>query len=427
MESNNSDNEKLTPDDSQETEQATPAQATPAVEKRDADQTELATATKDDDVDFDVRPADTYLGPDYSPKKRPRPTALWLGVLMVAAIIGLTYYAFRSQPDPEPGYETAASQATASTNAAAVSDTQPPSLPEKAPDAADFSPTPEADAAATTSPTSLPATTSSSTPSAQARDERPAATAKATDSAKAGATTKTTTSAKASGSKNEAKTSSAKSTETKPAVTSTKPAENKADVTKATGSNTPATTAKPTEGKPATSEAKKSVEAKTDTAAAVSGETTQKTGETKQDEAKPEAARKPDENSGAGVASSTEAQPAPGTTTASVQATPATGSTTTAGEISNLWVVNISSTPDAAESIRLLNRVNTMDVGGQIYFYEATIDGRVHHRIRVGFFETRGEAEAVGQKVKDTLKLSATPWAVKPTVEEVERYKKKPD
>lgn len=283
MESNNSDNEKLTQDDSQETEQATPE-----VEKQGAETSESAPTTKDDDLDFDVGPADTYLGPDYDPKKPSRTTTLWLGVLMVAVIIGLTYYAFRSQPDPDPGFDTAAGKTTASSPVGSVSDTQSPSLPEKAPDAADFSPTPETEIAATTSPASLPATTSSSTPVTPAREERPApaTTAKVADSAKAGAT-KNTTSAKAS-SKNEVKPSVAKSAETKPAVTSAKPA-----AAKATGDKT---TTKPTESKPATAEAKKGDEAKADTPPTVSGEA-QKTGETKTDDTKQKAAQKSDENS----------------------------------------------------------------------------------------------------------------------------------
>lgn len=419
MESNNSENENLTPDDSQETEPTAPEvkiqETEPTaseVKQQDAETPQPTPAAKDDDLDFDVRPADTYLGPDYDPKKPSRTTTtMWLGVLMVAAIIGLTWYAFRSQSGLEPGYETAVGKTPAASapTTATVSDAQSPSLPEKAPDAADFSPTPETEASAA----SLPATTSSSTPPTPARDRQsapaPAATAKAADSAKTGTATKPTASAKAS-SKNDVKSNAAKPSEAKSAATSSKPAESKAASAKTTA-------------QPAAMETK-SGEAKPDTSSIVSNET-QKAGETKANEAKPEEAQKPDGNVMEGAASSTEAQSASVTTTDGAQATPAPGATAAAGEISNLWVINISSTPDATESIRLLNRVNAMDVGGQVYFYETTIDGRVHHRIRIGFFETRGEAEAVGQKVKEDFKLSATPWAVKPTVEEVDRYKKK--
>lgn len=92
--------------------------------------------------------------------------------------------------------------------------------------------------------------------------------------------------------------------------------------------------------------------------------------------------------------------------------------------ISNQWVVNISSTPDASESLAILTKVMASDAGGQVYAYETTVDGKVQNRIRVGFFATRAEAEAVGQKLKEAHKLSATPWAVQPTEDEVTRYKK---
>ncbi len=94
--------------------------------------------------------------------------------------------------------------------------------------------------------------------------------------------------------------------------------------------------------------------------------------------------------------------------------------------ISNLWVVNISSTPDASESLKILTKVMASEAGGQVYAYETTVDGKQQHRIRVGFFASRAEAEAAGQALKEAHKLSAAPWAVQPTEEEVTRYKKKP-
>ena len=93
-------------------------------------------------------------------------------------------------------------------------------------------------------------------------------------------------------------------------------------------------------------------------------------------------------------------------------------------EISDLWVVNISSTPDALESLRLLNRVTPENVGGQVYFYETTVDGRTQHRIRIGFFDSKEKAEAVGQSVKERFQLTATPWAVRPTKDEVQLYRR---
>lgn len=361
MESNYSDKEKLTPDDSLETEMT-------ASELESKDEKPAPEPTEPEGgPDFDVRPADTYLGPDYDPKKSAGPKALWLGVLMVAAIIGLTYYAFRSQPVPDQGDEMTAQEKAAIVSPDTASGQQLPTLPEKAPDAADFSPTPEAEAAAA-APASLPATASSSTPPVPAREPAALTTAATTGKAKAGSGKNAASTQKSK--KDEAKASSTKST---------------------------ATTAKPAETKPATAETKAATEPKAE-------------------QTKPEAT-KPDDTQPAvaATASAAEAKPAP------TENAPAV----TPGEISDLWVVNISSTPDLAESNRLLNRVIATDVGGQVYFYETTIDDRVHHRIRVGFFNSRGEAEAMGQKVKEAFKLSATPWAVKPTVEEVERYQKK--
>ena len=91
-------------------------------------------------------------------------------------------------------------------------------------------------------------------------------------------------------------------------------------------------------------------------------------------------------------------------------------------EISNKWVVNISSTPDAAESLRFLSALSGRDVGGRVYASEAMVEGRLQHRIRVGFFDTREEAEAVGLKIKEHFQLSATPWVVRPYKEEENQH-----
>ncbi|MDR1921587.1 MAG: SPOR domain-containing protein [Candidatus Adiutrix sp.] len=93
-------------------------------------------------------------------------------------------------------------------------------------------------------------------------------------------------------------------------------------------------------------------------------------------------------------------------------------------EISKLWAVNIASTTNANESMRILSNILGRDVGGQIYTYETVIDGKPHYRIRVGFFETKDEAEAVGRKIAADFKLSSPPWAVQPTVEEAGRVRR---
>ena len=89
-------------------------------------------------------------------------------------------------------------------------------------------------------------------------------------------------------------------------------------------------------------------------------------------------------------------------------------------EISDKWVVNISSTPDSAESQRFLSALSGQDLGGRVYASQAVVEGRLQHRIRVGFFDTREEAEAVGLKIKEHFNLNATPWAVRPYKSEEE-------
>ena len=91
-------------------------------------------------------------------------------------------------------------------------------------------------------------------------------------------------------------------------------------------------------------------------------------------------------------------------------------------EISDKWVVNIYSTPDATESLRFLSTLLGQDVGGRVYASEAILEGRLQHRIRVGFFDTREEAEAVGLKIKERYQLYSAPWAVKPTRDEENKF-----
>jgi len=91
-------------------------------------------------------------------------------------------------------------------------------------------------------------------------------------------------------------------------------------------------------------------------------------------------------------------------------------------EISDKWVVNIYSTQDATESLRFLSTLLGQEVGGRVYASEAVLEGRLQHRIRVGFFDTKEEAEAVGLKIKERFQLYATPWAVRPIKEEENKY-----
>jgi hypothetical protein len=279
----------------------------------------------DSEPDFDLGPADSFPRSDYPLGSKKNPLTVWLGVLVVAVVIGLTYFAFQKPSTEAPVVPPPPAVKPASPET-------PGALPEKVPDAADFSPTPETEAAA--AHPSLPATVSSSNPPPVV----------------------------------------APSVETRPEP---KPA--------------PKPAAKP-EVKP---EAKP--EPKPEAKLGPKPEAKPEPKPEPKPEAKPEA--KPEVKP--------EAKPADEV------------------KISDVWVVNISSTPDAAESLRVLEKVLASEAGGQVYSYETTIDGNVNHRVRVGFFATRAEAEAIGLKIKEEHKLFSTPWAVQPNVDEVERYKKK--
>ncbi|MDR1049943.1 MAG: SPOR domain-containing protein [Deltaproteobacteria bacterium] len=104
--------------------------------------------------------------------------------------------------------------------------------------------------------------------------------------------------------------------------------------------------------------------------------------------------------------------------------------------LSDLWAVNISSTPDKAESDALWTALNggparealagvgASESGGSpgLYRSETTVQGGVQHRIRLGFFGSRAEAEAAGKSLAAAAGLPASrigvPWAVRPSLGE---------
>lgn len=297
-------------------------------------------------VDLDVTPEGPYADQrPYPPKKKSNAGPIWIGIGLVAVIIILTFFAFGGGKEADRPASTPA-------DTPPVAEAPGSELPEKAPDAVSFSPSPEmrAEEEAATSQ-SMVAATSAPVPEVdpdQALADENAAKEKA--AAEKRAAEKRAAAKKAA----EAKAAEAKAAEIKTAEAK-------------------ATEAKATETKPVADSAADS-----------------KTAEAQPAEVKSE-----------------EAKPAE------------------TAAISDQWVVNISSTPDAAESLKVLSQVMGRKAAGEnIYAYETTINGVVHHRIRIGFFATRAEAEAVGQKIKEELKLSATPWAVQPNVDEVAKYKK---
>ena len=326
-----------------------------------------------DIVDIDISAEDLYDDdqtdnrPDYPPRKNADVKKISLGALAVAVIIGLTWYAFNTSPTVDINEtDSASSSSTGAANTAADFAENGGSSSENA-DTIAFTPTPETIAAA----------------EAAIREAEAKAAADRAAAQKAAAEAKLAEVAAAAAANNEAKSDNAEPAETvtpEDTAVDNKPAEGEAAESK------PAE-AKPAETKPAES---KPAEAKPV--------------ETKPAESKP-AEAKPVETKSA------ESKPAETATAATVA-------------ISEKWVVNISSTPDSSESHKLLMRVLGNDLGGQVYSYETTIEGKLHYRIRVGFFDSKAEAEAAGQKFYENFKLSSTPWAVQPTVEEVERYNK---
>jgi hypothetical protein len=112
--------------------------------------------------------------------------------------------------------------------------------------------------------------------------------------------------------------------------------------------------------------------------------------------------------------------------------------------VSNLWAVNISSTPDQTESdsiwtalnqgtaIETLKSLESKKAPGQsnlsLYRYVTLVEDQKQYRIRLGFFETNTQAESAGRELAKSASLGQAriglPWAVKPIQSEVEAYKK---
>jgi hypothetical protein len=113
-------------------------------------------------------------------------------------------------------------------------------------------------------------------------------------------------------------------------------------------------------------------------------------------------------------------------------------------QLSNLWSVNISSTPDKAESDAIWEALNQGQAketfasleaqrdqslaGLSLYRYEAQVDSVNQYRIRLGFFDTGAKAEAAGRELAQAASLSQSriglPWAVRPNQAEVDSHKK---
>ncbi|MDR0356225.1 MAG: hypothetical protein LBJ64_10925 [Deltaproteobacteria bacterium] len=111
--------------------------------------------------------------------------------------------------------------------------------------------------------------------------------------------------------------------------------------------------------------------------------------------------------------------------------------------LSNLWAVNISSTPDQPDSEDIWNALNSdsakqtvaaLEEGRdpslpalKLYRYETEVRGSKQYRIRLGFFASNQEAEQAGRRLVEAANLSASrigePWTVRPSIGEEQAYK----
>lgn len=83
------------------------------------------------------------------------------------------------------------------------------------------------------------------------------------------------------------------------------------------------------------------------------------------------------------------------------------------------WALNVASFTNLPEAKKL--RGNLKALGYNSYITEFTKDSVRWYRVRVGFYQTRTQAENIGKKIKQRFRVQ-TPWVVKPPKEEVSAY-----
>lgn len=91
-----------------------------------------------------------------------------------------------------------------------------------------------------------------------------------------------------------------------------------------------------------------------------------------------------------------------------------------AGSKTGLWVANLLSTTDKDQARRLFDAL--LKVPYQVYAYQTEVRGQTWYRVRIGFFNSRQEAEKAGQALARDHQLSP-PWIVQPGPEEVTKHK----
>jgi len=86
------------------------------------------------------------------------------------------------------------------------------------------------------------------------------------------------------------------------------------------------------------------------------------------------------------------------------------------------WAVNVASFTHGEDAAKL--RKTLVSLGYNAYMTRFVKDGTLFYRIRVGFYPTRGEAEAIGRKIASKYRYVGTPWVVRPGRTEVASHSK---
>jgi hypothetical protein len=84
-----------------------------------------------------------------------------------------------------------------------------------------------------------------------------------------------------------------------------------------------------------------------------------------------------------------------------------------------VWVVNVLSTPNRKEIVPAAMKL--LQQGYLAYITRTNVKGKNYMRLRVGFYEEKAEADAVGEKIKALLNLGE-PWKTKAGEEEVKEF-----
>lgn len=83
------------------------------------------------------------------------------------------------------------------------------------------------------------------------------------------------------------------------------------------------------------------------------------------------------------------------------------------------WALNVASFTNLPDAKTLRGKLKAL--GYNSYITEFTKDSVRWYRVRVGFYQTRTQAEGIGKKIKQKFRVQ-TPWVVKPPKEEVSAY-----